>query len=85
MKILEEACECNMDEDRFAGNCVGDISKSLGLSQPTVSNHVKELVNSKLVEAKRVGRKIFLFGSEESAIMFRNFGNYFCDEVLGHE
>jgi len=53
-----------MKSQKVSGNCVTEISKSLGIPQPTVSNHVKELLSSGLIIAKRKGKNIFLFGSK---------------------
>ncbi len=44
---------CCSDEDRV---CACDIEGMLGLSQPTVSHHMKVLVSAGLVEAEKAGR-----------------------------
>jgi len=40
------------------GLCAGDISKKLGVSKPTLSFHLKELVNAGLIESEKAGRSI---------------------------
>lgn len=85
VEILKEACECDLDQKgQISGNCVSNISKKLKLSQPTVSNHVKELVNADLIVTVRDGRNIYLFGSEKTARDFEDFAEFFVDEVFGH-
>lgn len=84
VKILHEACECRIGEnEHLTGNCVTELAKDLGINQPTVSNHVKELMNSGLVRAEKVGKKIFLFGTEESAKDLERFGEFVKEEVYG--
>ncbi|SFS45960.1 transcriptional regulator, ArsR family [Sulfitobacter marinus] len=41
------------------GVCVGFITQKVGLSQPTVSSHMKKLTEADLVTAKRIGNWIF--------------------------
>lgn len=41
------------------GVCVGLITEKVGLSQPTVSSHMKKLAEADLVSAKRIGNWIF--------------------------
>ncbi|MFD1734095.1 ArsR/SmtB family transcription factor [Deinococcus malanensis] len=43
-----------VEEARRRGECfAGTISQALGLSQPTISHHMKVLVDAGLVSAKR--------------------------------
>ena len=84
VKILHEACECDLTKkSQFNGNCVTEIAKSLKIGQPTVSNHIKELVNCGLVTTQKIGRKVYLFGSEQQAEKLRVFGNFCVQEVRG--
>lgn len=39
--------------------CVCDITKRIGLAQPTVSKHLKQLENAGLVVSRRSGRTVF--------------------------
>jgi DNA-binding transcriptional ArsR family regulator len=63
--ILEQACECDLDcDEKVSGNCVTQIAKDLNIAQPTVSNHVKELLKAELVVSVRKGKNIYLFGND---------------------
>lgn len=46
---------CSADE----AICGCDIEEFLGLSQPTVSHHMKQLVDARLVRAERRGRWVY--------------------------
>lgn len=59
-KVLEFLAEpsqgcCSRDD----GVCGCDIEAFLGLSQPTVSHHMKQLVDAGLVRAERRGRWVY--------------------------
>ena len=41
------------------GVCVGFITEKVGLSQPTVSSHMKKLADAGLVKGKRIGNWMF--------------------------
>lgn len=41
------------------GICAGDIEDFLGVSQPTVSYHMKTLVGAGLVKAEKRGQRVF--------------------------
>lgn len=41
------------------GICAGDIEDFLGVSQPTVSYHMKILINAGLVKAKKQGQRVY--------------------------
>ncbi len=40
------------------GMCAGDLSRELEISKPTLSFHLKELVNAHLLNAEKQGRSI---------------------------
>lgn len=81
LEILGEACSCDLDnEKKVYGNCVTSIAKKLELPQPTVSNHVKELLNADLVLNHRRGKNIYLFGNGEMAKKCEIFSDYFLEE-----
>lgn len=66
-RILAEACECDLENKRtISGNCVTELAKDLGLNQPTVSNHIKELIAADLVGIRKVGTRSYLFGTKQS-------------------
>jgi ArsR family transcriptional regulator len=86
MTILEEACECDIDaKGKISGNCVTHIAELLNLPQPTVSNHVKELVNSGLINQKKKGKVIYLFGSKEVVDEMDGFSKFCVKEVSGEK
>jgi ArsR family transcriptional regulator len=39
--------------------CVCDITKHIGLAQPTISKHLKQLENAGLVTSRRSGKTVF--------------------------
>ena len=41
------------------GVCVGFITDKVGLTQPTISSHMKKLADAKLVSGKKIGNWIF--------------------------
>jgi ArsR family transcriptional regulator, arsenate/arsenite/antimonite-responsive transcriptional repressor len=60
LSILEFLWDPVSDAFRTAeGICAGDIVDFLGVSQPTVSHHMKILVGAGLVEAEKRGQRVF--------------------------
>ena len=57
LRFLAEPVQgcCRSDD----GVCCCDLEAYLGLSQPTVSHHMKELVDAGLVTAERRGRWVY--------------------------
>ncbi|CAN5582815.1 hypothetical protein BH24DEI1_BH24DEI1_03370 [soil metagenome] len=54
--LLEPVLSCCSRED---GVCACDLETFLGLSQPTVSHHMKLLVQAELVTADKRGRWVY--------------------------
>ena len=79
--ILDEACDCDTESEEISGNCVTMISEKLGINQPTVSNHIKELVNAGLVVMKKKGRRVYLFGTVDSSSDIFKFSNFIDKKV----
>lgn len=60
LSILEFLWAPASDEFRTAkGICAGDIENFLGVSQPTVSYHMKTLVGAGLVRAEKRGQRVY--------------------------
>ncbi|HVZ11668.1 MAG TPA: metalloregulator ArsR/SmtB family transcription factor [Patescibacteria group bacterium] len=72
--ILAGACEPKI-HDAKATNCAKKIARMLKLNQPTVSNHIKELVNASLVTEKKSGKNVYLFGTKKSSKALFEFAN----------
>ena len=54
LSMLKEPGCCSLD---FAkGMCACDVESKLGLSQPTISHHMKVLTQTGLVEAEKIGQ-----------------------------
>lgn len=51
-----QAQSCDISE---GGSCVYDIAKKFGLSQSTVSHHLKELRNADLIEVEKRGLWVY--------------------------
>ena len=64
-----------------SSNCVGAIAEKLGLNQPTVSNHIKELLHANLIVSRKVGKHSYLFGVKSTAEMLAKFSNFVEKEV----
>lgn len=81
-RILTEACECELDNTMsVSGNCVSELAKDLKLNQPTVSNHIKELIAADLIGIRKVGTRSYLFGTKQSVKAISNFANHIRSEV----
>ncbi len=77
MEIVDSQCDCDLNTDSVSGNCVTMISKKLDIPQPTVSNHVKELIKTGLVQTKRKGKNVFLFKSGDVVQRLAQFSDGF--------
>ena len=78
--ILECACEPDTNSEK-ATNCIKTISTKLKLNQPTVSNHIKELVNAGLVVVRKSGKHSYLYGVRKSSLLLFQFGSQVENEV----
>jgi DNA-binding transcriptional ArsR family regulator len=54
----ELKCKCDEEERRDA-TCIKDLSKSLNIALPTVSHHIKELINAGLITTRKEGRWVY--------------------------
>lgn len=54
--------ECKCEENKLScrnETCITDLSKSLSITIPTISHHIKELVNAGLITTKKDGRWVY--------------------------
>jgi len=58
-----KCCDSNSESIR---RCVGDLGADLGLSDSTISHHIKELRQAGLLHVERCGQKIECWISEEA-------------------
>lgn len=85
VEILSEACECNLDDqDHIWGNCVTQLAAKLNIPQSTISNHVKELINCRLIHTHKIGKRIYLFGEKDIYQKLTEFANFIKKEINGH-
>lgn len=81
-RILTEACECELDDTMtVSGNCVSELANDLKLNQPTVSNHIKELIAADLIGVRKVGTRSYLFGTKQSVNDISSFAKHIQSEV----
>jgi len=63
-KCLKNPQCCALDLDK--GMCACDIEAQLGLSQPTISHHMKVLRDAGLVEAEKIGQWVWYKRNEKA-------------------
>jgi len=64
--------------DEECGGClIADVMSSLQIGAPTVSHHVKELVNASLIEVERQGKFVNCHINDE---MYGLLGHFFAQE-----
>lgn len=78
--ILKGACEPD-PTSKAATNCAKRIAEKLNLNQPTVSNHIKELVNANLVIVRKSGKHSYLFGVKKTSSLVFDFASQIKREV----
>jgi len=64
LKCLKNPQCCALDLDK--GMCACDIEAQLGLSQPTISHHMKVLRDAGLVEAEKIGQWVWYKRNEKA-------------------
>jgi ArsR family transcriptional regulator len=62
---LAKCCEKHdCDPDDCARFCIGELGKGLGIGQPTVSHHLKELTRAGLIRTRKCGQSTECWVSE---------------------
>lgn len=54
--------ECNCEDSQLScqnETCIKDLSKLLNITTPTISHHIKELVNAGLIITKKEGKWVY--------------------------
>ncbi len=55
--IYEEECKCRQNNRSDSSpTCIKDLSKLLYITVPTISYHIKELINADLITTEKNGR-----------------------------
>jgi DNA-binding transcriptional ArsR family regulator len=58
--IYQKQCKCEGRPIRCQkGTCIKDLAKVLGVSVPTASHHIRELVNAGLVTREKKGKWVY--------------------------
>ena len=76
LSLLKEKGCCSIDKS--FGMCACDIEAKVGLSQPTVSHHMKILTKAGLVESEKIGQWMWYRRNEKN---LREALNALRDEV----
>jgi ArsR family transcriptional regulator len=72
---LASCCTPEMQCEISSGwrECIGELSKDLGLAPSTISHHVKKLFNSGLIKMERRGKQITCWADPETLKALREF------------
>lgn len=60
LSIYKNECKC--EEDKLScrnETCIKDLSKSLNITIPTISYHIKELINAGFISTKKEGKWVY--------------------------
>jgi ArsR family transcriptional regulator, arsenate/arsenite/antimonite-responsive transcriptional repressor len=63
--INEKKCKCD-DLSCTSHACLKDISQNMQISLPTISHHIKELINAGLVRTQKKGRWVYCMVVEDA-------------------
>jgi ArsR family transcriptional regulator len=63
LRMLAERGQCSID--RPVGMCASDVEARLGISQPTVSHHLRILTAAGLVTGQKIGQWIWFQRNEK--------------------
>lgn len=58
--IHKKQCRCKGDQCEYRDEtCIKDLSRLLNITIPTISHHIKELINANLITTKKEGRWLY--------------------------
>jgi ArsR family transcriptional regulator len=72
--------ECKCEENKIScrnETCIKDLTKSLNITVPTISHHIKELVSVGLIATKKEGRWVYCKIDQKSFQKIHSFLNEF--------
>lgn len=76
--IYEQECKCKTDALTCRGEtCIKDLSKFLGITTPTISHHIRELINAGLIITRKEGRWVYCKINTKKFMKITNFLNKF--------
>ncbi len=72
--IYTKECKCNEGKiSCLTETCIKDLSKLLDITTPTISHHIKELVNAGLIVTKKDGRWVYCKINQKTFLKIYNF------------
>lgn len=71
---LAGCCERHgCDPEECSRLCMGELGKGLGIGQPTVSHHLKELIHARLIRTRKYGQNTECWVAETTLDDFASF------------
>lgn len=71
---LASCCErMDCDSESCMRLCVGELGKGLGIGQPTISHHLKELARAGLISTRKSGQSTECWVAESTLDQFARF------------
>ena len=62
-------------------SCVCEISRAIGIPQPTTSNHLKALENAGLIKSVKVGTRCYQYVSKDASKYLLKHTRYIFDQA----
>lgn len=76
--VYRKECKCEQNKLSCRNEtCIKDLSKFLNITIPTISHHIKELVNAGLITTKKEGRWVYCRINQKSFQKTYGFLNKF--------